>query len=62
MRSALRAMGMNEYGELYAFDDGAMPKYEYTNCASCPESRSLFTGSKMSQKLTFLPEQQKRKS
>jgi hypothetical protein len=21
-------MGMNEYGELYAFDDGAMPKYE----------------------------------
>jgi hypothetical protein len=26
--SALRAMGINEYGELYAFDDGAMPKYE----------------------------------
>jgi hypothetical protein len=26
--SALRAMGENEYGELYAFDDGAMPKYE----------------------------------
>jgi len=26
--SALREMGMNEYGELYAFDDGAMPKYE----------------------------------
>lgn len=26
--SALRAMGMNEYGEIYAFDDGAMPKYE----------------------------------
>jgi hypothetical protein len=24
--SALRAMGMNEYGELYAFDDGAMPR------------------------------------
>jgi hypothetical protein len=26
--SALRRMGMLEYGELYAFDDGAMPKYE----------------------------------
>jgi hypothetical protein len=26
--SALRAMGMNEYGELYAFDDGSMPQYE----------------------------------
>jgi len=26
--SALRAMGIKEYGELYAFDDGAMPKYE----------------------------------
>lgn len=26
--AALRAMGMNEYGELYAFDDGAMPKFE----------------------------------
>lgn len=26
--AALRAMGMNEYGELYAFDDGAMPTYE----------------------------------
>jgi hypothetical protein len=26
--SALQAMGMNEYGEIYAFDDGAMPKYE----------------------------------
>jgi hypothetical protein len=26
--TALRAMGMNEYGELYAFDDGAMPEYE----------------------------------
>ena len=25
---ALRAMGMNEYGEIYAFDDGAMPSYE----------------------------------
>lgn len=21
-------MGINEYGEIYAFDDGAMPKYE----------------------------------
>lgn len=26
--SALRAMGINEYGELYAFDDGSMPQYE----------------------------------
>jgi hypothetical protein len=26
--SALRAMGLNEYGELFAFNDGAMPKYE----------------------------------
>ena len=26
--SALRAMGTLEYGEIYAFDDGAMPKYE----------------------------------
>jgi len=26
--AALRAMGINEYGEIYAFDDGAMPKYE----------------------------------
>jgi len=26
--AATRAMGMNEYGEIYAFDDGAMPKYE----------------------------------
>jgi len=26
--SALQAMGINEYGELYAFDDGAMPEYE----------------------------------
>jgi hypothetical protein len=26
--AALRAMGMNEFGELYAFDDGPMPKYE----------------------------------
>ena len=25
---ALRAMGTLEYGEIYAFDDGAMPKYE----------------------------------
>jgi len=24
----LRAMGINEYGELYAFDNGAMSKYE----------------------------------
>lgn len=27
--SALRAMGTNEYGELYAFDDGNMPRYEF---------------------------------
>lgn len=26
--AALRAMGMLEYGEIYAFDDGAMPTYE----------------------------------
>jgi hypothetical protein len=26
--SALRAMGINEYGEIYAFDDGKMPRYE----------------------------------
>jgi hypothetical protein len=26
--TSLRAMGTDEYGELYAFDDGAMPKYE----------------------------------
>ncbi len=25
---ALRAMGMDEYAEIYAFDDGAMPSYE----------------------------------
>jgi hypothetical protein len=34
--SALRAMGMNEYGELYAFDDGAMPKYELTQLPGAP--------------------------
>lgn len=26
--AALRAMGIDEYAEIYAFDDGAMPKYE----------------------------------
>jgi len=26
--SALRGMGLNEYGEIYAFDDGAMPECE----------------------------------
>jgi hypothetical protein len=26
--AALRAMGTLEYGEIYAFDDGGMPKYE----------------------------------
>lgn len=34
--SALRAMGMNEYGELYAFDDGAMPKYELPQLPGAP--------------------------
>ena len=34
--SALRAMGMNEYGELYAFDDGAMPKYELPELPGTP--------------------------
>jgi len=28
LEAATRAMGMNEYGEIYAFNDGAMPKYE----------------------------------
>jgi hypothetical protein len=34
--SALRAMGTNEYGELYAFDDGAMPKYELAQLPGAP--------------------------
>jgi hypothetical protein len=34
--SALQAMGMNEYGELYAFDDGAMPKYELPQLPGTP--------------------------
>jgi hypothetical protein len=34
--SALRAMGMKEYGELYAFDDGAMPKYELPQLPGAP--------------------------
>jgi len=34
--SALRAMGLNEYGELYAFDDGAMPKYELPQPPGAP--------------------------
>ncbi|HVB57775.1 MAG TPA: hypothetical protein VNE63_15300 [Candidatus Acidoferrales bacterium] len=34
--SALRAMGINEYGELYAFDDGAMPKYELPQLPGAP--------------------------
>jgi len=34
--TALRAMGMNEYGELYAFDDGAMPKYELPQLPGAP--------------------------
>ena len=29
-------MGLNEYGELYAFDDGAMPKYELPQLAGKP--------------------------
>ena len=34
--SALRAMGMNEYGEIYAFDDGAMPTYEVPQLPGAP--------------------------
>jgi hypothetical protein len=34
--TALQAMGMNEYGELYAFDDGAMPKYELPQLPGAP--------------------------
>jgi len=34
--TALQAMGMNEYGELYAFDDGAMPKYELSQLPGTP--------------------------
>jgi len=34
--STLRAMGFNEYGELYAFDDGAMPKYELKQLPGVP--------------------------
>jgi len=34
--SALQAMGMNEYGELYAFDDGAMPEYELSQLPGTP--------------------------
>lgn len=34
--SALRAMGINEYGELCAFDDGAMPKYELPQLPGAP--------------------------
>jgi hypothetical protein len=34
--SALRAMGINEYGELYAFDDGVMPKYELPQLPGAP--------------------------
>ena len=33
---ALRAMGINEYGEIYAFDDGAMPSYELTQLPGRP--------------------------
>ena len=34
--SALRAMGMDEYGEIYAFDDGAMPTYELPQLPGTP--------------------------
>jgi hypothetical protein len=34
--AALRAMGMNEYGEIYAFDDGAMPSYESSQLPGRP--------------------------
>jgi hypothetical protein len=34
--TALQAMGMNEYGELYAFDDGAMPEYELPQLPGAP--------------------------
>jgi hypothetical protein len=33
---ALRAMGMNKYGELFAFDDGAMPEYELSQLPGAP--------------------------
>lgn len=29
-------MGMNEYGEIYAFDDGAMPAYELPQARGVP--------------------------
>jgi hypothetical protein len=29
-------MGINEYGELYAFDDGAMPEYELSQLPGAP--------------------------
>jgi hypothetical protein len=41
---ALRAMGTLEYGEVYALDDGAMPKYELRHL---PETRFLFTACRM---------------
>jgi hypothetical protein len=34
--AALRAMGINEYGEIYAFDDGAMPEYELPQALGIP--------------------------
>lgn len=34
--SALRAMGTDEYGELYAFDDSAMPRYELPQLPGAP--------------------------
>jgi hypothetical protein len=34
--TALQAMGMKEYGELYAFDDGAMPEYELPQLPGSP--------------------------
>jgi hypothetical protein len=36
--AATQAMGMNEYGEVYAFDDGARPKYELRQLPGKPVS------------------------
>ena len=47
--AALRAMGIDEYGEIYAFDDGAMPSYELRQL---PDSRCRFGACRMSRPLT----------
>ena len=57
--AALQAMGMNEYGEVYAFDDGAMPKYELRQMPGKPVPS---TDSRRSLRSTCQPEQRKRKS